>query len=88
MTRLLRLGLLLSFTLSLFGSARFVHAAPVAPKAPYFTIEVVDETTGRGVPLVELKTTNDVRYYTDSNGIVAYHEPGLMGEKGLYSRSM
>ncbi len=44
----------------------------------YFKITVVDEETGRGVPLVELKTTNDVRYYTDSNGIVAFLEPGLM----------
>jgi hypothetical protein len=30
------------------------------------------------VPLVELLTTNNTRYYTDSNGIVAYYEPGLM----------
>lgn len=45
----------------------------------YFTITVVDDDTGRGVPLVELTTTNRVRYYTDSNGIVAFHEPGLMG---------
>src|SRR5205085_776020 len=40
---------------------------------------VVDEATGRGVPLVELKTTNDVKHYTDSNGLVAFNEPGLMG---------
>lgn len=46
----------------------------------YFTIRVVDEQTGRGVPLVELKTTNEVSYYTDSNGIVAFFEPGLMDQ--------
>jgi hypothetical protein len=45
----------------------------------YFTIRVVDAATGRGVPLVELRTVHDVRSYTDSNGIVAFHEPGLMG---------
>lgn len=44
----------------------------------YFTIRVVDEVTGRGVPLVELKTTNSILYYTDSNGIAAFYEPGLM----------
>ncbi|MHC4726988.1 MAG: hypothetical protein ACYS17_07115, partial [Planctomycetota bacterium] len=44
----------------------------------FFKIQVVDRQTGRGVPLVELRTTNDIRYFTDSNGIVAFYEPGLM----------
>ncbi len=44
----------------------------------YFKIQVVDDSTGRGVPLVELRTVNNIRYYTDSNGIVAFDEPGLM----------
>jgi hypothetical protein len=44
----------------------------------YFAITVVDEQTGRGVPLVELRTVNNLRYVTDSNGIVAFREPGLM----------
>lgn len=42
-----------------------------------FWIQVVDDATGRGVPLVELRTVNDIRYFTDSNGIVAVDEPGL-----------
>ncbi len=46
-----------------------------------FRITVVDEATGRGVPLVELKMTTETRYWTDSNGIVAFCEPGLMGQK-------
>src|SRR5262249_1453728 len=45
-----------------------------------FTITVVDDQTGRGVPLVELRTVNEVRLYTDSNGLVAFDEPGLMGQ--------
>jgi hypothetical protein len=49
-------------------------------KNDYFAISVVDEQTGRGVPLVQLKTTNDICYYTDSNGLVAFYEPGLMGQ--------
>ncbi len=44
----------------------------------YFKIQVVDRQTGRGVPLVELRTTNNIRYFTDSHGIVAFNEPGLM----------
>jgi hypothetical protein len=47
----------------------------------YFRITVVDAATGRGVPLVELQTTNSVRYYTDSNGIAAIGDPELMGQK-------
>jgi hypothetical protein len=44
----------------------------------YFKIQIVDRQTGRGVPLVELRTTNNIRYFTDSNGIAAFYEPGLM----------
>lgn len=46
----------------------------------YFMIQVVDEDTNRGVPLVELKTVNEIVYYTDSRGIVAFYEPGLMNQ--------
>ena len=46
----------------------------------YFTIQVVDGVTGRGVPLVELKTVNNIRLYTDSAGIAAFYEPGLMDQ--------
>lgn len=53
-------------------------AAPESGK--YFTIRVVDDETGRGVPLVELTTTSKSRYYTDSSGIIAIYEPGLMGQ--------
>jgi hypothetical protein len=47
----------------------------------YFAITVIDEQTGRGVPLVELETVNHMRWWTDSNGIVAFNEPGLMNEE-------
>ncbi len=50
----------------------------------YFKIQVVDRQTGRGVPLVELRTTNNARYFTDSNGIVAYYEPGLMDREVFF----
>ena len=51
-----------------------------AEPADYFAVKVVDEATGRGVPLVELKTVNEICYYTDSNGVIAFYEPGLMNQ--------
>ncbi|HEV2294914.1 MAG TPA: hypothetical protein VGR35_13760 [Tepidisphaeraceae bacterium] len=53
----------------------------------FFKITVVDEQTKRGVPLVELRTTNEIRFVTDSNGIVAFNEPGLMDEDVYFSIS-
>lgn len=46
----------------------------------YFIVRVIDSQTGRGVPLVELKTSSSLRYYTDSNGIIAFNEPALMNQ--------
>ncbi|MBI1373823.1 MAG: hypothetical protein GC159_13950 [Phycisphaera sp.] len=51
----------------------------------YFAIEVVDADTGRGVPLVELETVNNIRYVTDSNGLIAFNEPGLMNQRVFFS---
>jgi hypothetical protein len=49
-----------------------------------FRIEVVDDETGRGVPLVELQTVNNIRLFTDSNGVVAFDEPGLDGQRVFF----
>ena len=46
---------------------------------PIFRITVVDEQTGRGIPLVRLTTTNQIQYWTDSAGVVAFWEPEMMG---------
>lgn len=53
-------------------------AAIPAQASRFFIVHVVDDVTGRGVPLVELRTTNSVTFYTDSNGVVAMDEPGFM----------
>lgn len=47
----------------------------------YFVVRVVDEETGRGVPLVELKLPNEVDYWTDSAGVAALDEPSLRGRE-------
>lgn len=61
------------------------NAAPVEdPAARYFTIQVVDADTNRGVPLVYLRTTYRTVYMTDSAGYVAFFEPGLMTGDALW----
>lgn len=50
----------------------------------YFRIAVVDDQTGRGVPLVELRTVHGLKSITDSNGVAAFHEPGLMGQSVFF----
>lgn len=61
------------------------HALFAQDSKKYFTITVVDQKTGRGVPLVELKTSSQRRFYTDSNGIIAFEEPSLMNQKVYFS---
>jgi hypothetical protein len=63
--------------------ARAGGSAP--PDGIWAEIRVVDATTGRGVPLVELETVNNLRFVTDNAGRVAFHEPGLMGREVYFS---
>ena len=53
-------------------------------KEPYFHIQVVDAETGRGVPLVELETVNNIQLVTDSAGNIAFLEPGLMDREVFF----
>ena len=53
----------------------FTFQTLIASPHDYFKIKVIDEETGRGIPLVELRTQSWIRYYTDSNGIVAWGSP-------------
>jgi hypothetical protein len=50
----------------------------------YFGVQIIDEATGRGVPLVELETVHHVLFVTDSNGWAAIGEPGLMGSEVFF----
>lgn len=49
-----------------------------------FAIRVVDDATGRGVPLVELTTVHEVRYVTDSAGFAVIDDPSLQGQKTFF----
>lgn len=48
------------------------------PPAPY-RFEVVEQGTGRPVPLVELRTTHHLRFVSDNAGMIAIDAPELMG---------
>ncbi len=52
-----------------------------------FGIHVVDAATERGIPLIEMRTVNDIRLVTDSAGWAAFHEPGLMGREVYFAVS-
>ncbi len=71
--------LTLALAMLLTSSSRAGLKSPSPPV--WFGIEVVDDATSRGVPMVELQTTSGVRLYTDSNGLAAFYEPGVMGRK-------
>jgi hypothetical protein len=49
-----------------------------------FAIRVLDDQTGRGVPLVELKTVTNQRFVTDSAGVAAIREPELFGQTAFF----
>lgn len=68
---------MISFLLCLMAIAGSETAEP----QKHFAIQIVDEQTGRGVPLVELRTVHGICAYSDSNGIVAFYEPGLMNKQ-------
>src|SRR6185295_6739034 len=61
-------------------SAIFLFALLLSADKP-FEIQVLDDQSGRGVPLVELTTTAGVTYVTDSAGRIAFDEPGMMDQR-------
>lgn len=56
-------------------------AVALAPSIDPCRIEVVEQGTGWPVPLVELRTTNQVRFVTDNAGLIAFDLPELMGRE-------
>jgi len=53
-------------------------------RQPYFRIEVIDQSTGRGIPAVTLRTPDQRTYITDSAGVIAFLEPDLMGKRVFF----
>lgn len=50
-------------------------------------IEVVDQETERGVPMIRLETVAGEVYYTDSAGMVAIRDPALIGRRVFFQVS-
>src|SRR5438132_14006046 len=76
------------FLVGLLSSVVYLtNASDQPPPSVYFGIEVVDQDTSRGVPMVELLTTSGIRLYTDSSGLAAFYEPGVMNQKVWFSIS-
>jgi hypothetical protein len=71
----------------LLGFAVFGLAALQSAEKP-FGIHIVDEATGRGIPLIELRTVNDIRCVTDNAGWIAFNEPGLMDREVWFYLSL
>jgi hypothetical protein len=49
-----------------------------------FVIKVIDDKTGRGVPLVELRTVHEMRFWTDSAGVIAIDTPELINQEVFF----
>jgi len=70
-----------SLFLAVMSVAALLWSCSGSQTPEYFVIRVIDKDTGRGVPLVELKLPNDVKYWTDSAGLAALDEPSLRGHE-------
>lgn len=60
------------------------HCTVVNASEP-FAIRVVDDQTGRGVPLVELKSVAARSYFTDNAGLVAIDDPAILGSEAFFT---
>lgn len=80
-------GLAALLLLATAGGAVSPGQAAAVPAAEHFGIRIVDDRSGRGVPLVELRTVNQVAFVTDSQGWVAFLEPELMNRDVFFSIS-
>jgi hypothetical protein len=61
-------------------SGSLLAATETTPPPPC-RIEVVEKGTGWPVPLIELRTTHQVRFVTDNAGVIAFDLPELMGRE-------
>lgn len=59
----------------------------LAAESDYFAIHIIDADTGRGVPLVELKTVSGVSFFTDSAGWIAINDPEMLNQTTYFAIS-
>jgi hypothetical protein len=61
------------------ATLRTLAGADAVSRPAPLAISVVDGQTGRGVPLLELRTVHGASYITDSDGIAAISQPTRLG---------
>lgn len=66
-----------TLSLTRVSAAEPSGAGPVQP----CRIEVVERGSGWPVPMVEFRTTHNVRFMSDNNGVIAFDLPELMGQE-------
>jgi hypothetical protein len=71
----------LTHTLKVKALFLALASALVSAQAAPCRIEVVEKGNGWPVPLVELRTTHQVRFVTDNAGLIAFDLPELMGHE-------
>ena len=71
----------MGFITGLIVSGLFSACLYPGSKPLYFGITIVDEATGKGIPMVELKMTNALTFHSDNLGNIAFYEPELMGQE-------
>jgi hypothetical protein len=67
--------------MKLSSGLSWMACAVVLPAAEPCRIEVVEQASGWPVPLVELRTTHQVRFVSDNAGVIAFDLPELMGRE-------
>lgn len=73
-----------TLTTGILFTISFLASAISSAAGTGFSIVVKDATSDRPVPLVELRTTNEVRYYSDNLGVVTIDDPELIGEEVFF----
>ena len=68
----------MAFMLAGMVAAAACFGAPSPPKLVGFAVRVVDDKTGRAVPLISLETTSHTVGVTDSAGVAFFTEPELL----------
>jgi hypothetical protein len=63
------------------GGTASPAAESAAGTSPICRIEVVEQGSGWPVPLVELRTTHQVRFVSDNAGVIAFDLPEQMGRE-------
>jgi hypothetical protein len=78
-----RLGIRLLRCLVITGVTLALASCVSRLDSGHVVIRVIDEETGRGVPLVELTLLNQAKYWTDSAGVAVLDEPALLGQEAF-----